>query len=225
MNEVPKELRLPKKFVSINKKGSGFSADKRIMKFQFKLSDVKSPEWGLMSEQFVPKQYPIVVKHKNSMKGKGVWLIENEEELKKFIEEHKDKIKDHHWEKYYKIVNEFRVLVAGGHLVDIYYKKCRKDVDIKNCKIKHNAQCIFKTKDHWMNMYEKYKAEIDELIAESIKAVNSCHLVISGVDAAIVKYQDGNISVAVFEVNSQPGLGLESRKKLLETIKMFNIKL
>lgn len=115
------------------------SGDKILMKQCFDTWGVKTAEWFKIADSGMFESlkwenerhidsliddfgYNIIIKHKNSCKGIGIYLINSKENLVEFIEDRLNTIDNYIFEKYYNYSKEYRLHVTKD---DCFYT-CRK---------------------------------------------------------------------------------------------------
>ena len=95
------------------------------MKKLFLENNVKSAPWCKLSEELfdgykyimensflIEEAFPAIIKHKNSCKGKGIFLINNSDELDDFVNED-DSLNEYIIEKYYNGKNWAEYILAN----------------------------------------------------------------------------------------------------------------
>lgn len=153
------------KYIELNSiEGVKTSANKIKMKAIFDLAEIPHSEW-LNTRQvakikdFYAEHKIIIVKHRHSSKGEGIYFITSDKQLDNFLSEHND-ITNYIFEKYYFFPHEYRVHVDVDH--GCFYA-CRKvlleDAKVEWHKHANNSKFVVVREDHikptcWNNIIE-----------------------------------------------------------------------
>lgn len=197
------------------------SGDKILMKSLFQENEIKTAKWWMLNNPDIliaMDTYPAIIKHKNSCKGEGIFLINTQEELQDFILAHNTR--DYIIEEYKNFQKEFRLHVTK----DGCFYTCRKmlKADAEERWHRHDTNSVWIMEGN--PLFEKPK-NWDDMITESVKALNAVGLTIGAVDLKCQsekgKRADFIPDFIILEINSAPGLavnGLEAYRAELPKI-------
>jgi len=186
------------------------SGDKILMKQLFTGFGIKSAEWVQLNEVFEEinvidwNTYPAIIKHKNSCKGKGIYYIENQEQLDEFISSIVvGSLQNYIIEKYHNYSKEYRLHVTK----DGCFYTCRKMLkeDAEERWHRHDMNSVWIMEEN--PLFEK-PSNWDLVVTECIKALNAVGLDIGACDIKIQSEKNqnrgGNPEFIVLEINSAP---------------------
>ena len=207
------------------------SGNKILTKKRFIAGNIKTAEWFTLSEKdingdkvksyFEAWESPIIVKHVNSSKGKGIYLIKdindlfNTKELNDALGT--EEIKKYLFERYYTYTKEYRIHVNRDRCFFATRKMLRNEADVRWHRHAENAVFInpdnplFEQPENW-----------DEITTECINALKSIGLDFAAFDVKVSKKG----KFIILESNSAPALGeksLEAYKN--ELIRYINERL
>ena len=197
------------------------SGDKILKKQCFDRSNVKTAEWWLLSDPdilILPSGYPLIIKHKNSAKGEGIYFINTQEELQEFILSHN--VRDYICERYAGYQKEYRLHVTK----DGCFYSCRKMLKANAVDRwhRHDTNSVWIVEEN--PLFEKPK-NWDDVVFECVNALNSVGLDVGACDVKIQSErghrEDFIPDFIVLEINSAPGLagfGIEAYKEKLPQI-------
>lgn len=190
------------------------SNDKYFMKLAFDEHNVKTAEWWMFDnvDEF-NENYPLIIKHRHSSKGRGIFYIEDAEEMTRFIESH-DNLDNYIIERFYTYSREYRLHVDKLGCFLTHRKMLKSDATerwhrhhINTVWIKEDNE-MFNKPDNW-----------DDIVAECQKAIAAVGLDIGCVDIKVQNSQHENPKFIVLETNSAPALGEESAIKYINELK------
>ena len=233
----PRGVALNKPIIEINTaEACHNSGDKRLMRSCFESHIVNCAEGVELDqieyiEQWIDfldsnfekeiNPFPAIIKHKNSCKGKGLYYIENEDDLKFFID-FCDDPQNYIIENYYNYSKEYRLHVTK----DGCFYTCRKMLkeDAEERWHRHDMNSVWIMEEN--PLFEK-PSNWDLIVEESVKAMKSLGLDICSVDMKVQseKNQDrgGNPEFIILECNSASSMGPVTLVKYEEQLrKMLN---
>ena len=238
----PRGVALNKPIIEINTaEACHNSGDKILMKECFDAWGVKTADWFKIadSEMFESLKwenerhidsliddfgYSIIIKHKNSCKGKGIYLVENKEQLIEFIEDRMNSIYNYIFEKYYNYSKEYRLHVTK----DGCFYTCRKMLkeDAEERWHRHDMNSVWIMEEN--PLFEKPSNWAD-IESECVKALNAVGLDIGACDIKVQSEKNrdrgGNPEFIILEINSAPSYGNVTLIKYEEQLrKMLNDK-
>jgi glutathione synthase/RimK-type ligase-like ATP-grasp enzyme len=195
------------------------SSDKLMMKRAFVLNDVKTADFMLLtdflggSEHEITLRYPLIIKHRHSSKGKGIYLIQNEDEINSFVEKHKNH-KDYIIENYHKLSKEYRLHVTN----DGCFYACRKMLknDATDRWHRHDSNSVWIIQEN--PLFDK-PSNWDEIVEHSTKALNAVGLDIGAVDVKCTSSKNKKQDFIILEINSAPAFGEITTQKYINEIK------
>ena len=220
-----KKIPVGAKLLEINSpEACHVSGDKILMKLRFQKGRIRTAKWFTVSagdvddqrvSYYLNKWDSIIIKHKYSSKGKGIYKINSYEDFLKF----KDRIKDQDisnfvFERYYSYTREYRIHVTK----DGYFYATRKVLknDAKDRWHRHADNSVFLNED---NPDFNKPQNWDDITTMCVRALKSLNLDIAAFDVKVAK--DGRF--IILESNSAPALGELGIQKYKETlIKMIN---
>jgi len=174
------------------------SRDKLRMKECFSKYDVPQAEWKSLVDPVPFNEFPLVGKAIVGFKGRGMVLINNEEELRNFIKTHDNN--RFFIERFYNYAREYRIHATRDHAFLAWRKLRKSDVterwffNSSNCNWVNEEHELFSKPNNW-----------SELENAAIVAVRSVGLDIGAVDIRVQSRTNPNFIVC--EVNSAPQLG------------------
>jgi len=202
------------------------SGDKILMKQCFDRAEVKTAEWWLLSDPdilILPSGYPLIIKHKNSCKGEGIYFINTQEELQNFILAHN--VRDYIAERYAGYQKEYRLHVTK----DGCFYTCRKMLkqDAEDRWHRHDSNSVWMMEEN--PLFEKPK-NWDDIVSECVKALNAVGLTVGACDVKVQsekgRREDFVPEFIVLEINSGPSMGDITAVKYREELpKIINDKI
>ena len=223
----PRGVALNKPIIEINTaEACHNSGDKILMKQCFTKDNVKSAMWMKLNnpaiyENFI--DFPLIIKHKNSCKGRGIYYIQNNDDLREFVDSYND-LHNYIIEKYYNYSKEYRLHVTK----DGCFYTCRKMLkeDAEERWHRHDMNSVWIIEEN--PLFEK-PSNWDLIVEECVKALNAVGLDIGACDIKVQsekgRDRGGNPEFIVMEVNSAASFGLVTVVKYEEQLrKMLNGK-
>ena len=203
------------------------SRDKILMKRKFDEADVQSADWVLLSEamsELTTEEgsdfcLPLIVKHKGSSKGKGIFLVDTIDELRELI----DRIPNpdqYVAEKFHNYSKEYRLHVDR----DGCFYTCRKmlKADAQDRWHRHDSNSVWILEDN--PLFEK-PINWESIVDECVKALHATGLTIGACDVKVQTEKgkpEGFVpKFIVMEINSAPAMGEMTTVKYFEKIKQI----
>ena len=240
----PRGVALNKPIIEINTaEACHNSGDKILMKTLFSNNGVKSAQWWEINygafdfdgvklaweegvcepNQLYQLPYPLIIKHKNSCKGQGIYYIENEKELSIFMDTKSEgQLSQYIVEKYHNYSKEYRLHVTK----DGCFYTCRKMLkeDAEERWHRHDMNSVWIMEEN--PLFEK-PSNWDLIVEESVKAMKSLGLDICSVDMKVQSEKNhdrgGNPEFIILECNSGSAMGDTTLIKYEEQLrKMLN---
>jgi len=203
------------------------SGDKILMKECFDRAGVKTAKWKLLISTIGNIDewdiYPAIVKHKNSCKGKGIYLIENREDLVEF--NRLNRLSDYIIEQYLPYTKEYRLHVTKNGC----FYTCRKMLksDAEERWHRHDTNSVWIMEEN--QAFDKPK-NWDDVVSECVKALNAVGLTVGACDIKIQsekgKRADYVPDFVILEINSAPSFGTVTLEKYRQELpKIINDKI
>ena len=201
------------------------SGDKIRMKQCFGVAGVKTEEWSTLSRLDPWTKFPAIIKHKNSCKGEGIYLILAQSDLDNFLAEH-PVIIDYIIEVFASsMTKEYRLHVTK----DGCFYTCRKmlKADAEDRWHRHDTNSVWIMEENLL--FEKPK-NWDDVVAECVKSLNAVGLDVGACDVKIQsekgRREDFVPDFIILEINSGPSLGSVTEVKYREELpKVINDKI
>ena len=182
------------------------SRNKLLMKACFDKRDVPQAEWWSY-DRFITSgnkiDFPIVVKRVHGFQGRGMELIENQEQLDNWLGRHPDwSSTGWYFEKFYNYAREYRLHVSKNGTFMCWRKLRTRDAENRwffnstNCNWVSDKHELFDKPKCWKAME---KAALD--------ALESVGLDIGAVDIRVQSNDRDDPKFIVCEINSAPALG------------------
>lgn len=214
-NIFPRDYRNAVEINSI--RGISNSRDKIIMKRCFDEGHVKTAEWQLLSEvNATTANFPLIVKHKGSSKGNGIYLVHDAAELRELAARVNPAM--HVAEKFYNFPKEYRIHVDK----DGCFYTCRKmlKTDATDRWHRHDSNSVWIMEEN--PLFER-PGNWNAIVAECVKALNSCGLTLGACDIKVQTEKNMRRGQApdfiIMEINSAPAMGDITTVKYFEKIK------
>ena len=203
--------------------GCKLSGNKVLMKTAFSEAGVSTAEWLHMAE-FINKSqeeihntwntFPAIIKHKNSCKGNGIYMIRSEEELMSWINEHRDSLGNHIIEKYYTYSREYRLHVTEKGCFYTCRKMLRNDAEERWHR--HDNNCVWIVEENPLFCKPE---NWDDIVQECIKALKAVKLDIAAIDVKMQVPKPGSTpKFIILETNSAPSLGERTTLKYIKEL-------
>lgn len=202
------------------------SGNKIAMKTLFTQFGVKSARWRQLIHANTPMQdeigerwniFPAIIKHKNSCKGKGIYLIESSEQLAEFIGSHQNQLASHIIEEYKNFPKEYRLHVTQ----DGCFYTCRKMLkqDAEERWHRHDMNSVWIMEEN--PLFEK-PSNWDEIVGECVKALNAVGLDVGACDIKVQSEKNRRLPIVpdfiIMEINSAPSFGQVTIEKYREEL-------
>lgn len=196
------------------------SGDKILMKQAFLEHNVITAEWWLGEHwaEIQSEQFPLIIKHKNSSKGKGIYYIATIEDLLTFVNTPNRNVTNYIIEKYYPYVKEYRLHVTKEGC----FYTCRKMLkeDAVERWHRHDSNSVWILEDN--PLFDK-PTNWEIIVEECVKALIACKLDICAIDIKVQSSKFRNPKFIILETNSAPALGEITTIKYVETLNsIFN---
>ena len=212
-----------KDYIEINSpEACSISGDKILMKKAFVENNVPTAEYFDITDvddedlhqqlfEHFTEWGKMIVKHKHSSKGNGIYFIDNEEKFWEFIENTQN-LKNYIFEKYYTYSKEYRLHVNKYGCFYACRKMLKNDAEVRWHRHENNSVWILEENP----MFDKPN-NWDDIVKSCIDAMNAVELDVAAVD---VKTQTNtqNPKYIILETNSAPALGnigIEKYKQML----------
>lgn len=195
------------------------SSNKSVMKTLFDFHNVKTAKWEFFTDVEsdylqglgLPGElrYPLIIKHFNSSKGKGIYYIKDEEDLQDFIDHGHDE-ENYIVENYHNFSKEYRLHVT----TDGCFYTCRKmlKADATDRWHRHDSNSVWIIEDN--PLFDK-PSNWDEIVEHSVKALNAVGLDIGAVDIKCTSSKTEKQDFIILEINSAPAFGEVTLEKYI----------
>lgn len=197
----------------------------------FDSAGVKTANWRRLGSvvqfngEMLWNTFPAIIKHKNSCKGEGIYLILAQSDLDEFLSNHRD-TQNYIIEAFASsMTKEYRLHVTK----DGCFYTCRKmlKTDAEDRWHRHDSNSVWIMEEN--PLFEKPK-NWDNVVAESVKALNAVGLDVGAVDLKIQsekgRREDFVPEFIILEINSGPSLGSVTEIKYREELpKIINDKI
>jgi len=222
----PRGVALNRPIIEINTaEACHNSGNKILMKECFDELNIKSAEWDVVEQPDGEvtnwEIFPAIIKHKNSAKGEGIYMINSIEEYEDFIND-KNRLYDYIIEKYYNYSKEYRLHVTE----DGCFYTCRKMLkeDAEERWHRHDMNSVWIVEEN--PLFEK-PSNWAYIEAECVKSLNAVGLDVGACDVKVQSEKGhdrvGNPEFIILEINSAPSFGLTTLIKYEEQLrKMLN---
>lgn len=204
------------------------SGDKILMKQCFFDASVKTADYNTLQNLSTGAAewitFPAIIKHKNSCKGEGIYLIENNEQLQT---QQAELIPNSNYiiEQYLPYTKEYRLHVTK----DGCFYACRKmlKTDAEERWHRHDTNSVWIMEEN--PLFEKPK-NWDDIVTECVKALNSVGLDVCSCDIKVQSEKnrrDGFVpEFIILECNSASSMGSITEVKYREELpKIINDKI
>ena len=202
------------------------SGNKILMKKRFTHGRIPTAEWFTVKEndiQFnvstnrffsmkvvsaLKKWKQIIVKRYNSSGGNSIYLLQNEDDLDKFIrtiDELDDHIKNYIFERYYTYSREYRIHIANNGCFLADRKMLLDDAEERWHRHDNNSVWIGESNE----LFDK-PTNWNEIVDSCINAMKSIGLDIATFDVKVQNNKHKDPKWIILESNSAPGLGEKS---------------
>ena len=207
------------------------SNDKIKMKRRFTHAKLPTAEWFTVKDSisgrqkvayWLTKWRNIIVKHKHSSKGNGIYLIRNIRDYDNFVQRIERPIVEYVFERYYTYSREYRLHVTREGCFFANRKMLKEDAEVRWHRHDNNSVWILESNE----LFNKPN-NWDEIVESCVNALKSLGLHIAAFDIKVQKSDVENPKWIILESNSAPSLGDVTREKykekLTEIINKFNV--
>lgn len=221
------------------------SANKLLMKSSFTDNNVKTANWWTycnteLDNGFVKKDgvedntlinieeltFPIISKHIRGSRGTGNKKHDTQEQLESWMEG--KNLDNYIFEKYYNYVREYRLHVDSEGCFYACRKMLKSDAPQEHRWYRNDDHCVWVMETN--DLFDR-PTNWNELVEESVKALNAVGLDIGAIDLRIQSATDSegeqreNPEFIIVEINSAPSFGEITSEKYIEQIpKILNKK-
>lgn len=188
------------------------SGDKILMKQCFIENEIPTAEYAIIGQNENIEEFKsrlinlfsqwkkMIIKHKHSSKGNGIYFIESVDDLNQWLNDNRPD--NFVFEKYYTYSKEYRLHVDDTN--GCFYT-CRKmlknDADVRWHRHENNSVWILEDNE----MFDK-PDNWDAIVQDCMKAIKSVGLNIGAVDIKVQTHKN-NPRYIILETNSAPALG------------------
>lgn len=207
------------------------SGDKILMKEAFTNHNIPTAEWVSYNEGAgvtLPKVVDlfntfdgkVIVKHKHSSKGEGIYYFTDSNELflwmrKRMIE---GQLHNYVFEKYYTYTREYRIHVTKQGCFYTCRKMLKKDAEVRWHR--HNVNSVWIVEDS--PLFDK-PTNWDTIVSSCVDALNAVGLDIAAFDVKVQSSKHKEPKYIILESNSAPSLGEKGIEKYKEILtKLIN---
>ena len=208
------EINLPESCILSN--------DKIKMKRRFTHAKLPTAEWFTVKDvdsgkqkvtYWLTKWKSIIVKHKHSSKGNGIYLIENLENYDEFVQKAERPIREYVFERYYTYSREYRLHVTKEGCFFANRKMLKEDAEVRWHR--HDSNSVWILED---NELFNRPNNWNEIVESCVSALKSLGLDIAAFDVKVQKSDVVNPKWIILESNSAPALGDVTREKYKEVL-------
>lgn len=194
--------------------GCAYSANKLSMKSLFDMGKIKTAEWNFIRKEDINYASAIlskclkdwnnkmIIKHKHSSKGKGIYFVVSEETLENFITEHEGTLNDYVYEKYYTYRKEYRLHVSKNGCFYTCRKMLKNDAEVRWHRHENNSVWILEENP----LFDKPKSW-DKIVTECKKALGVLDLDVAAFDVKVQGNDKNDPDFIILESNTAPALG------------------
>jgi glutathione synthase/RimK-type ligase-like ATP-grasp enzyme len=199
------------------------SGNKTRMKKCFCKEGVKTAYWANLDEVFSDTEeetyydldeyslrYPLIIKHNNSCGGRGIYMINNDDDLMCFQEDHSDSLKNYIVENYHNFSREYRLHVTKDGCFHASRKMLKTEAEDRWHRHDSNSCWIMEENE----LFDK-PTNWDEIVKHSVLALKSVGLDIGAVDVKCTSAKTKTQDFIILEVNSGPSLGETTAQKYI----------
>ena len=201
-------------------KACRLSGNKLLMKRRFKHGKIHTAEYFTIEHLYSTRAYyyldkwgKIIIKHKYSSKGNGIYLITSFEELNAWFNNINNPVEDYVFERYYNYTREYRLHVTKEGCFYACRKMLKKDAEVRWHRHDSNSVWILEENP----LFDK-PSNWDKVVQNCIAALKSLGLDLAAFDVKIQSNKKENPKYIILESNSAPSLGEVAIKKYKELI-------
>lgn len=184
------------------------SGDKILMKKRFTRSNIPTAPWFTVNaadtnnqkvQHYLDKWGTIIIKHKHSSKGNGIYLIKS---LDEYLQLNLNNIENYIFEKYYTYSKEYRLHVTKEGCFYACRKMLKNDAQIRWHRHENNSVWILED-----NPLFAKPTNWDEIVTACVNALKSLQLDIAAFDIKVQNDKHEYPKFIILESNSAPALG------------------
>lgn len=194
------------------------SRSKLKMKQCFKEAEVpQSKWWNPLSEEafdenfFSEEQYPILAKRIFGFKGKGMFKLNNKEELEEFLDKNGSKLNNYYFEQFHNYIREYRLHCTKDGCFYAARKMLTQDVDKDKRWYRNDSNCV------WVTEYTVIKDKNDVITSYDISKDNEAFdkpVNWNKIEEACVKaLEKVGLDIGAFDVKVQGAIDSKNRKR------------
>lgn len=194
------------------------SGNKLKMKARFKHAKICTSDYFTTKSNYsnkvlhyLDKWGKLIVKHKHSSKGKGIYLLTNYDEYYDWCKTHNSI--NYVFERYYNYTREYRLHVTKEGCFYACRKMLKKDAEVRWHRHDSNSVWILEENP----LFDK-PSNWDKVVQDCIAALKSLGLDLAAFDIKIQSNKKENPKYIILESNSAPSLGEVAIKKYKELI-------
>lgn len=215
-----------KKILEINKpEACKLSGDKILMKKRFTRCGIPTAPWFMVNrndvnhdrvKHYLNKWKTIIIKHKNSSKGNGIYLIKSIEDYYNFLNTKEHDISTYIFEKYFTYSKEYRVHVTKKGCFYASRKMLKEDAEVRWHRHENNSVWIKEENDLF------HKPTVwDDIVTSCINALKCLELDVAAFDVKVQTEKHAPEQFIILESNSAPALGENGIIKYSEMLTNF----
>lgn len=187
------------------------SNDKIKMKRRFTHGNIPTAEWFTVKDiesgkqkvaYWLIKWKRIIVKHKHSSKGNGIYLIETIRDYENFVQRKDKPIQEYVFERYYTYSREYRLHITKYGCFYANRKMLKNDAEVRWHRHDNNSVWIMEDNE----LFNKPN-NWDEIVLACVNALKAIGLDIGAFDVKVQKSDVQNPKFIILESNSAPALG------------------
>ena len=201
------------------------SADKLLMKQCFQRAGVVTSKWtecGHFNDFQADEGFPLVIKRRNSSRGRGIYLIKSLDELSSWCDSRPLSVQDNYiMERFYTYSREYRLHVSKDGCFYTNRKMLREDVPDNKRWYRNDSNCVWILEDN--SKFDK-PVNWNTIISECVKALKSVGLDVGACDVKVQSSRDKdgalreNPEFIVIEINSAPSFADGTLTRYLDVI-------
>ena len=200
------------------------SSDKILMKRAFDSHDIPSAEWKVYDkgeeitenkilDLFEAFDCRVIVKHKHSSKGDGIFYFTSAEDLGVWMAEHQDVIHNYVFERYYTYTREYRLHVTKHGCFYACRKMLKRDAEVRWHR--HNTNSVWIVEEN--PLFDK-PVNWDSIVDSCVSALDAIGLDIAAFDVKVQSNKHEEPKYIILESNSAPSLGERGIEKYKEIL-------
>lgn len=203
------------------------SGNKIYMKYRFTRAKISTAEWFMDTMEDIENKRvqhylniwkTLIVKHRYSSKGNGIYLIKSIEDYRQFLNNKEHKLCEYIIERYYNYSREYRIHVTKNGYFYASRKMLKNEAAVRWHRHADNSVWInednklFNRPDNW-----------NKIVEDCINALKSLGLDIAAFDVKVQSKDNICPKYIILESNSAPSLGEIGINKYKEQlIKLIN---